>query len=90
MTDGEITDADIFEVLRMYRGLPGGQGLLSVPRLAHVLGCDESVARIWLDKVAASGYITGPIFAGFENGEWAEVGYGLTAIGRDVLIASAP
>ena len=88
MTDGDITDADILEVLKMYRRLPGGLGLLGVPRVAHDLGCDESVARTWLDKVAARGHITGPIFAVFENGEWSEVGYGLTAKGRDVLTAS--
>jgi hypothetical protein len=86
--DGDITDADIREVLRMYERLPGGQGLVSVPRLANQLGCDESVARIWLDKVVASGHITGPLFARFDNGEWSEVGYGLTAKGRDVLAAA--
>jgi hypothetical protein len=85
--DADITDADILEVLKMYKRLPGGHGLVSVPRLANQLGCDESVARIWLEKVVASGHIAGPLFAGFENGEWSEVGYGLTAKGRDVLTA---
>jgi hypothetical protein len=84
-----MKDADILEVLKMYKRLPAGHGLLGVPRVAHELGCDESIARTWLDKVAANGYIAGPIFAGFENGEWCEIGYGLTAKGRDVLTSES-
>jgi hypothetical protein len=86
MTDPDITDADVSEVLKMFTLLPAGSGLLGVSRLAHQLGCDETVARAWLEKVVSTGHIVGPIFAGFENGEWCEVGYGLTAKGRGALM----
>ena len=86
MTGPDITDADISEVLTMYTLLPAGSGMLGVSRLAHQRGCDETVARTWLEKVVSTGHIVGPIFAGFENGEWCEIGYLLTAKGRDALM----
>ena len=80
-----MADAETLEVLELFKQLSGGKVYIDVPMVADALRCDDDTARQRLQRVVASGFISGPNFAGWD-GEWHERGYGLLPAGRDALV----
>ncbi len=80
-----MADAETLEVLQLFKQRSGRNVYVDVPMVADALGCDDETARQRLQRVVASGYISGPNFAGWD-GEWHERGYGVLPTGRDALV----